>query len=66
MYVKLTKPDGEQLVVNPNWVSAIEHDEDRGQTKIRIGSSYYYWVKEPIDMVIARCEDNANCGPVSR
>ena len=64
LYVNLTRLSGKPLAVNPNWVSAIERDEERGLTKVEIGSGLYYWVTEPMAVVIARCEANANRGSV--
>lgn len=59
-FVYLTKPSGRNLALNPNWISAVEHDDERGLTKVEIGSGLYFWVKEPAEVVIARCEAGAD------
>lgn len=63
-YVTLTRPSGKVIAVHPNWISVVERDENRGLTKIEIGSGLYYWVTELMDDVIARCEANADSRPI--
>ena len=59
-FVNLTRPSGKMIALNPNWVSAVQHDDNKDLTKIEIGSGLYFWVKEAVDDVIARCESNAD------
>lgn len=60
VFVHLTKPSGRELALNPHWVSAVEHDEVRDLTKVEVGSGLYFWVKESVGQVIARCESGAD------
>lgn len=59
-FAHLTKPSGRELALNPFWVSAVERDEVRELTKVEVGSGLYFWVKEPVEQVIARCESGAD------